>query len=79
VVACDANNTQSHEAITAVEKEKEELEPAKECEALINRGFGDLAKHRRKEQEKIRLLRKVAELFKMEWPKPKGMQARSSR
>ena len=37
-------------------KENEELEPAKKCEAMIERGLENLAKHRRKEREKMRLL-----------------------
>jgi hypothetical protein len=45
-----------------------DLQLAKDCEAMIERGLEDLAKRRRKEQEKMRLLREVAELFKMDWP-----------
>jgi len=56
-------------------KENEELELAKECEAMIERGLNDLAKRRRKEQEKMRLLQEVAELFKTDWPIPKGVEA----
>ena len=51
--------------------ENEELELAKDCEAMIERGLEDLAKRRRKEQEKMRLLQEVAELFKTDWPKQK--------
>jgi hypothetical protein len=45
-----------------------DLQLAKDCEAMIERGLEDLAKRRRKEQEKMRLLREVAELFKTDWP-----------
>jgi hypothetical protein len=55
------------------------LELAKECEAKIERGLEKLAKHRRKEQEKMRLLRVVAELIKTDRPKPKGMEAEGVR
>lgn len=36
---------------------------------MIERGLEDLAKRRRKEQEKLRMLREVAELVKTDWPK----------
>jgi hypothetical protein len=49
-----------------------DLQLAKDCEALIERGLEDLAKRRRKEQEKMRMLREVAELFKTDWPKENG-------
>lgn len=39
---------------------------------MIEPGLEKLAKHRRKEQEKMRLLREVAELFKTNWPTGKG-------
>jgi hypothetical protein len=49
-------------------KQNEELELAEECEAIIERGLEDLAKRRRREHEKLRMLREVAELFKTDWP-----------
>jgi hypothetical protein len=52
---------------------------AKECAALIERGSEDLAKNQQKEQEKMRLLPELAELFKSDWLKPKRMEARFSR
>jgi hypothetical protein len=48
-------------------QENEELQLAKDGEAVIERGLKDLAKRRRKEQEKMRMLREVAELFKRDW------------
>jgi hypothetical protein len=57
----------------------EDLQLPKECEAMIERGLETLAKHRRKEQEKMRLLQEVAELFKTESPVPMGVEARLSR
>jgi hypothetical protein len=55
------------------------LELAKECEAMIERGLEKLAKLRRKEQEKLRLLRDVAELFKTDWPGEKTEQPTDSK
>jgi hypothetical protein len=48
--------------------EDEELELAKEWEAMLERGLEKLTKQRREEQEKMRLLQEVAELFKTDWP-----------
>jgi hypothetical protein len=53
-------------------KANEELELAKECEAIMQRGLNDLAKRQRKQKEKMRMLREVAELFKMDWPEGKN-------
>jgi hypothetical protein len=47
------------------------LELAKECEALMRRGLKEAAKRRQENEEKMRMLREVAELFKMDWPQPK--------
>jgi hypothetical protein len=52
-------------------KANEELELAKECEAIMQRGLNELAKTRRKEKEKMRMLREVAELFRTNWPMKK--------
>jgi len=42
---------------------------AKDCEAFAERGLQEMAKRRRKEEEKMRMLRKVSELFRHDWPK----------
>jgi hypothetical protein len=60
-------------------KENEELELAKECEAMIERGLEKLAKQRREQQYKMRLPREVAELFKTEWPAQTTERATDSR
>jgi hypothetical protein len=52
-------------------KQNEQLELAKECEALMRRGLKEAAKRRQENEEKMRMLREVAELFKMDWPQPK--------
>jgi hypothetical protein len=44
------------------------LAPAKNCEAIAERGLQETAKRLRKEDEKMRLLREAAELFKTNWP-----------
>jgi len=44
-------------------RDNAELDLAKECEALIERGLADLVKRRQREGEKMRLLREVAQLF----------------
>ncbi len=49
-------------------QENKELQLAKDCEAMIERGLENLAKRRRKEREKMRMLREVAELTKTDWP-----------
>jgi hypothetical protein len=51
---------------------------AKVCEAIIERGLEVLARRRRKEQEKLRMLREVAELFKTNWPKEKSAEAEAT-
>ena len=52
-------------------KANEELELAKECEAIMQRGLNELAKTRRKVKEKMRMLREVAriDLQNVDWPK----------
>jgi hypothetical protein len=55
------------------QKENEQLELAKECEALMRRGLKEAAKRRQEYEEKMRLLREVAELFKTHWPQPKQL------
>jgi hypothetical protein len=54
-------------------KEIADLQLAKDCEALIERGLEDLAKRRWKEQEKMRLLREVRRIVQTEWPKKKRL------
>jgi hypothetical protein len=49
-------------------RQMEDLRLAKEAEILEERGLRELAKQRRKEQEKMRLLQEVLELFKTDWP-----------
>jgi hypothetical protein len=44
-------------------RENEELELAKENEAMNERGLARLARHRRKKQERMRPLPEVAEFF----------------
>jgi hypothetical protein len=48
-------------------REGEELALAKECEAMAARGLEKMAKLRRKQEEKMRMLREVAELFSHNW------------
>lgn len=68
-VACHGNTLDHLRPSPEWKKEVADLQLAKDCEALIARGLEDLAKRRRKEQEKVRLLREVSELFKTERPK----------
>ena len=42
------------------------MQLAKECEAMIQRGLRDLAERRRREEEKYRLLREVADEIRAE-------------
>jgi hypothetical protein len=50
-------------------KESEELAFAKECEAIAARGSQEMAKRRSREEQKLRMLQEVAELFKHDWPR----------
>jgi hypothetical protein len=60
------------------EKQVKELELAKECEAIIKKGLRTLAKDRWQQEEKMRMLQEVAELFKTDWPKPKILPPKES-
>jgi hypothetical protein len=51
-------------------KESEELELAKECEAMIERGLARLARHRRKKQERMRVVPEAAEFFMFKMDRP---------
>ena len=53
-------------------QENEDLKLAKECEALVQRGLTKAANEKRNRDEKMRMLREVAELFKTDWPKLEG-------
>jgi hypothetical protein len=43
---------------------------AKESEAIAARGLQEMAKRRRREEEKARMLQEVAELLRHPWPRP---------
>jgi hypothetical protein len=60
-------------------RQGEELELAKDCEAIAERGLKEMAKRRRKEEEKMRMLREVAELFMTDWPVRKREAATDSK
>jgi hypothetical protein len=49
-----------------------ELSAAKKREASEARGLKKLAERERKEEEKMRMLREVAELFKIDFPRGKA-------